>query len=73
VPVAIIDETMAAKLWPNDDPLGKRVTFESSTDSADAVPVYRTVVGVAKNVRHYELMTPSRIEVYVPLDQAGRR
>ena len=73
VPVAIIDETMAAKFWPNDDPVGKRVTFESSTDSADAVPVYRTVVGVAKNVRHYELMTPSRIEVYVPLDQAGRR
>ena len=73
VPVAIIDETMAAKLWPNDDPIGKRVTFESSSDSADAVPVYRTVIGVAKNVRHYELMTLSRIEVYVPLDQAGRR
>jgi putative ABC transport system permease protein len=73
VPVAIIDETMAAKLWPGDDPLGKQVTFESASDSAGALPVYRTIIGVVKNLRHYELMTASRIEVYVPLDQSGRR
>ena len=73
VPVAIIDETMAAKFWPHDDPIGKRITFESSSDSAGAPPVYRTVVGVTRNLRHYELTTPSRIEVYVPLDQSGRR
>jgi len=71
VPVAIIDETMAEKFWPGQDPIGKRVTFETTTDSGP--PVYRTVVGVAKNVRHYELMQPSRIQVYVPLDQSARR
>ena len=71
VPVAIIDETMAAKFWPGADPIGKRVTFETASDSGP--PVYRTVVGVAKNVRHYELMQPSRIQVYVPLDQSARR
>jgi len=69
--VAIIDETMAKKFWPGDDPIGKQVTFEMASDSGP--PVYRSVVGVARNVRHYELMQPSRIQVYVPLDQAGRR
>jgi len=71
VPVTIIDETMAKQFWPGEDPLGKRVTFEMATDSGP--PVYRTVVGVAKNVRHYELMQPSRIQAYVPLDQSARR
>ena len=71
VPVTIIDETMAKQFWLGEDPLGKRVTFETATDSGP--PVYRTVVGVAKNVRHYELMQPSRIQAYVPLDQSARR
>jgi len=69
-PVAIVDETMAAQFWPEDDPIGRQVTFE--TDSA-GTPLYRTVVGVAANVRHYELEAPSRIQVYVPLAQSGRR
>jgi predicted permease len=71
--VAIIDETMARQFWPGQDPIGKRVTFETETADRESAPVYRTVIGVARNVRHYELMTPSRIQVYVPVDQAGRR
>jgi ABC-type antimicrobial peptide transport system permease subunit len=35
--------------------------------------VYRTVVGVVKNVRHYELRSASRIQVYVPMSQTLRR
>jgi putative ABC transport system permease protein len=69
-PVAIIDETMAERFWPGADPIGQQVTFES--DSAGA-PLYRTVVGVAANVRHYELAEPSRIQVYVPFAQTGSR
>ena len=72
-PVAVIDETMAARFWPGQDPIGKRITFEVDGDSAGAAPVYRTVVGVVKNLRHYELLSPSRIQVYVPLDQSARR
>jgi putative ABC transport system permease protein len=71
--VAIIDETMARQFWPGQDPIGKRVTFETETEDRSSAPVYRTVIGVARNVRHYELMTPSRIQVYVPVEQAGRR
>jgi putative ABC transport system permease protein len=72
VPVAIIDETMARRFWPGDDPLGKRITVQETTGTPPA-PLYRTVVGVVKNLRHYELATPSRIQVYIPLDQAGPR
>ncbi|MDX1393518.1 MAG: ABC transporter permease [Gemmatimonadota bacterium] len=69
--VAIIDETMAERYWPGESPLGKRVTFEFGGTPDDPRPVYRTVVGVAENVRHYELETPSRIQVYIPLLQSG--
>jgi predicted permease len=72
--VAIIDETMAARFWPGESAIGKRVTFELAEGSTwdDPVPVYRTVVGVAKNVRHYELASPSRIQVYIPYTQPQR-
>jgi putative ABC transport system permease protein len=73
--VAIIDETMARKFWPGEDPVGRRVTFETvnNTNQPDDPPVWRTVVGVVKNVRHYELANPSRIQVYVPLAQTLKR
>jgi putative ABC transport system permease protein len=69
--VAIVDETMAQRFWPGTDPIGKRLTIEEQ-DTAGA-PVYRTIVGVTRNVRHYELESPSRIQVYVPVDQTYRR
>ncbi len=73
-PVCVIDETMADKFWPGEDPIGKRVAFEITEDSDfdNPVPIYRTVVGVARNVRHYELENPSRVQVYVPFNQSGR-
>jgi putative ABC transport system permease protein len=69
--VAVIDETMAAKFWPGQDPIGRRISWETMEHSnrMDATPAWRTVVGVVKNVRHYELANPSRIQVYVPLAQ----
>ena len=68
--VCIIDHTMAEKFWPDEDPIGKRVTFETvEGEDGEDVRIYRSVVGVAKNVRHYELENPSRIQVYVPMTQ----
>jgi putative ABC transport system permease protein len=71
--VCIIDETMAEKFWPGEDPIGKRVSFEEAEESTRENPIriYRTVVGVVRNVRHYELENPSRITVYVPFAQSG--
>lgn len=70
VPVAVIDETMAERFWPGESALGKRVTFESRSHEGDeSERIWRTVVGVVKNVRHYELENASRITVYVPFEQ----
>lgn len=67
--VAIIDETMARQFWPGENPLGKRVTFNRG-DEGEPIE-WLTVVGVVANTRHYELESPSRIQVYVPMRQAG--
>ena len=72
--VTVIDETMAEQFWPGEDPIGKRLTFEVSAPAADGTTerVYREVVGVVDNVRHYELESPSRIQLYVPFEQSLR-
>lgn len=70
-PVAIIDSTMAARYWPGSSALRKRVTVGER--AADSSLIYRTVVGVAKNVRHYQVQSPSRIQIYLPFRQALAR
>jgi putative ABC transport system permease protein len=67
--VVVIDETMAERFWPGEDPVGKRVTF-NRRGGAD-FPDWLTVIGVVANTRHYELESPSRIQAYVPMRQAG--
>jgi len=71
--VCIIDETLAEKFWPGEDPIGKRVNFDMGEGSTRESPVllWRTVVGVVRNVRHYELESPARITVYVPMAQSA--
>lgn len=71
-PVAVVDETLAATRWPGESPIGKRITFEQPLGpDGERADLWRTVVGVAAHVRHYELSSPSRIEVYTPLAQSA--
>src|SRR5687767_699562 len=70
-PVAVIDDTMAERFWPGQEPVGQRITIGER--GADSALLYRTVVGVAKNVRHYTLREPSRIQIYIPLRQTLSR
>ena len=62
-PVAIINETMARKFWPNQDAVGKRLKFEDKTP-------WRRVVGVVADVRQMRLSEPARQEMYFPCWQA---
>jgi putative ABC transport system permease protein len=59
-PGAIINEEMARRLWPGEDPLGKRFSRRWDT------PVWTTVVGVVRNVRQWSLYRPAISEMYLP-------
>jgi predicted permease len=62
--VAIVSESAARKLWPNEDPIGKRIHFWSADSTA-----LRTVVGVAGDI-HYRSLRESTAEVYLPWKQS---
>ena len=56
----IINETMAAKYWPGEDPIGKRVKISWNDDREDEV------IGVVGDVRHLGLETEPRAMTYWP-------
>src|SRR6185503_14553201 len=55
--VAVLTESIAARLWPGQDPIGRRFRFLGDTGSAR----WRTVVGVAGELhyREYPSATPT--------------
>ena len=61
--VALINNTMARQLWPDQDPLGKRVKFAGSEKNTQP---WRTIVGVVKDVSQYGLDKPPPMQMYVP-------
>lgn len=74
--VAIVNQTMANKLWPGEDPLGKRFLFgngvRGTAESFNRTFFpggYYTVVGVAGDVRRVNLAEPSGMEYYRPHTQ----
>jgi len=62
-PVAIVNETMARRYWPDSSPIGRRVRFNG--DGA----VWMEVVGVIGDVKHWGLEAPVNPELYQPLGQ----
>jgi predicted permease len=61
--VAIVSHDLAARLWPGQDPIGKRVKLGSSQPEP-----WRTVVGVSRAVGYREL-TAARATLYLPAPQ----
>jgi putative ABC transport system permease protein len=76
--VAIVNETLARRFFPDEDPLGKVVLTgvpEEMVPPGLLPPGFRfprlKIVGVVGDVRHKGLTEPVRPEVYVPHAQAG--
>ncbi|HEV2830124.1 MAG TPA: ABC transporter permease [Pyrinomonadaceae bacterium] len=64
--VALVNKTMAAQLWPNQDPLGKRIKFPGSEKNPQP---WRTVVGVVTDVAQYALDKQAPMQMYLPHQQ----
>ena len=62
-PVAVINDTMARKLWPDADPVGRRFRLVE-TEPAE----WFTVIGVAPDIRQDDMDddTPPYLVAYVP-------
>jgi len=63
-PVAIVNETLARKHWPDGDAIGKRIRFYGPLGK---VP-WMEIVGIVQDVKH-ELNLPVTPEYYLPHDQ----
>ena len=62
-PVAIVNQAMARRFWPNRSPIGARLR-QGGTGS-----VWRTVVGVVADIRNDDADQPPLPYLYVPLAQ----
>jgi putative ABC transport system permease protein len=58
----ILSESLAARMFPNEDPLGKMLRFTA----LDRQGPWRTVIGIAGNVRNNGLISSSDPEFYIP-------
>ena len=59
-PVAVVNQTMARRLWPNEDAVGRR--FKMGTNPQTP---WTTVVGVVGDLRHAGLDVPPAAEFYI--------
>src|SRR5262249_7527650 len=67
--VIILNETLARRHWPSEDPIGKRVTLDDLRDNSRA-PQWLTVVGVAKDAKQNGWTAAPPNETYRPFKQS---
>jgi predicted permease len=63
--VAVVNETMAARLWPGENPLGRRLRLGRDGDWVE-------VVGLARDGKYVMLAEQPRPYMYLPLSQEYR-
>jgi predicted permease len=62
VPVAIVNERMSERYWPNEDPVGRTFHFDSET-------IERHIVGVVRTIKYQTLGETPQPAVYLPFRQ----
>jgi putative ABC transport system permease protein len=63
-PVVIVNEFVARRYWPGDDPVGKRLSIDPDDPES-----WLTVVGVAHNTARSSWAEPEQEELYLPFAQ----
>jgi ABC-type antimicrobial peptide transport system permease subunit len=65
--VVVINEAMARRFWPNDDPIGRRIHWATGYPQFDTAAI--TIVGVVADIKSSGLDKPERPAAYVPYTQ----
>ena len=63
--VVIINETMARRFWPNENPIGARINLGQGNQ-----PLWHEIVGVVNDVKSFGLEEQTHLDIYRPLAQA---
>jgi putative ABC transport system permease protein len=67
--VAIVTESFAKQYFPGEDPIGKRITPNGSSEPGD--PPARQIIGVVGDVHLISLGEAPKPQIYVPQQQFG--
>lgn len=62
-PAAVVNKTLAARLWPNEDPIGKKLAYGDKHAIC-------TIVGVVDDIKMFYLRAQPERQMYVPYAQA---
>src|SRR5262249_34326195 len=57
--VVIVNQSLASRFWPREDPVGQRITFDNGEH-------WNTIVGVVANARQ-QIDTQPQDEIHLPL------
>ncbi len=60
--VAVVNELLAKRFWPDDSPLGKKIRYNRE---------WLSVIAVCGNIKHSRLDATSEMEIYVPYPQVS--
>lgn len=76
-PVVIVNEALARRLWPEEDPVGRQMAFGEGNrvfyDGSGETLVQRQVVGVARNIRYGGPDQDPPLEAFIPFAQRTRK
>jgi putative ABC transport system permease protein len=65
LPVVVIGRTAAERLFPGEDPIGRRIQLAGGPNNP-----FRTIVGVVGDVHHYGFHVPPAYQAYMPQSQS---
>ena len=62
--VVVLNQTLAKKFWRNQDPIGRRITFDNGQ-------TWLTIIGIVGDVKEFGLAADTPYQVYRPMAQVS--